>query len=154
MRLMPPGVRFIAWSLLVLLGIVGSSYAHAPPPCNDNPCVIEHDGGGSIVQYEKLAVRLVRTKERLEIAGPCFSACTILADHARPFVCIRPGAEFHIHQAMMSGGPLAGLRTPVRYSTDLHAWIENRGGQPTVGWLSMDYVTALLFWPACPDLVT
>ncbi len=148
--------RWLSAGLILLVITFAAAPARAQTPeCNDNPCVITRNGGGSVVAFEKLAARLVRTRERLEIVGPCYSACTMLADQARPFVCIREGAEFHIHQSMMFGpGPENGLRAPVRYSPDLDAYINNRGGQPTVGWLSIPYQTALLFWPACEPQVS
>jgi len=137
--------------LLAAALLAVASAAHAVPVCNLTPCqIVTPDPGGNIAAYSQLAMRLVRTKEPLEIEADCFSSCTILADRARPFVCIRPGAAFHIHQGSVSQGEFTGLRAPIDYQLDIEAWIEERGGQPTVGWLTMDFKAALAFWPECP----
>jgi hypothetical protein len=128
-----------------------------PPTCNENPCILTEDGGGYIEAYEQLAQRLRLTGWKLRIAGECYSACVILADKARPFVCITEGARFFIHQAFdwvmaPNDQNILEVRFPYPgFSEDVNAWIERNNGQPTTGWLYMPYDQALIFWPRCTE---
>lgn len=128
-----------------------------PPPCNENPCVIQFDGGGYISSYEELSRRVRLTGWRIVIDGECYSACAILADRARPFVCLTYKARFFFHQ--MSGkieGPAGNFtvyRQPyAHHGADVAAWIELNGGQPLSGWLYMPFTEARSFWPSCSEM--
>ena len=142
-------LAFAVAGFIVLTFLAPFTAARAVPACNDTPCLVGNDAGGGVDDYDHLAKRLVRTGEPLQLAGDCYSACTALADRARPYVCLFPGARLFIHQSTVGGGPYAGLRMDVKYSADIAAWIRDQGGQPDVGYLLMDYDTARRFWPAC-----
>jgi hypothetical protein len=151
------------WVLFLLgLSACGTAPAFAvtdpqnPPPCNSNPCVIKRDVGGLVHEYEQLALRVRLTGWRIVIDGECYSACAILADKARPFVCLTPKARLFFHQ--MYGtytDPLAGLvilrRPYTGHTKDVAAWIAFNGGQPLSGWLYMPYPQARHFWPSCEE---
>jgi hypothetical protein len=151
----------VALTCLAIGGLVAyASPVHAkanvddPPGCNKDPCVIQHDGGGFVEKYEHLAWRLKQTGWKLSIDGECYSACVILADKARPNVCLTHKARFFIHQTKGEEKRPNGEYEPVRrpyegYSEDINEWIEFNGGQPITGWLYMEFLEARKFWPAC-----
>jgi hypothetical protein len=128
-----------------------------PPACNVNPCVIKEDNGGYIRQFEELADRIKATRWIIKVDGECYSACTLLMDRARPYVCITSNARLFIHKGSKPPmDPWPGdpnpqpVRFDVEYSDDLDAWISDNGGQPGKGgWLYMDYLEAKNFWPNC-----
>lgn len=101
------------------------------------------DGGGLVHEYQQAAKNALEQNIQIKIDGRCYSACTILADQARPNVCITPNARFFIHQA--TNHP-SGTRTPVEYSPDLDAFI---GAQPLKGWKILEYRDLIKFWRAC-----
>lgn len=109
-----------------------------------NPCVIKYDGGGLIVAYVGVATQFLRNGKTLVIDGPCYSACAILADFARPNVCITSRATFQFHMAY---GAFRRFEPPA--SSDVRAWVISRGGFPEDGFLPMPFQDARQFWPKC-----
>jgi hypothetical protein len=145
--------RFIALLLLAIPTTASAANSsiteYTIPLCNLSPCIVENDRGGVRQDYLALAARMVRTREQVRIKGSCLSACTILADQARPFVCIYRGSTFSFHQATIIDGKNTGKRFSVEYSRDIAAWLAAHGGQPTTGTLKMSYQDAKAFWPTC-----
>src|SRR4051794_40671834 len=87
--------------------------ASAVPRCDASPCVVAQDMGGVLKDYFDLVDRVLRSGTTVEIAGDCYSACTVLADQARPNVCLRPEAAMHVHQAFVFQGAEKGKLVPV-----------------------------------------
>jgi hypothetical protein len=132
---------------------------------------ITFDGGGYIYRY-LTAARIIRLMDRhLTINGPCGSACVVLADFARPNVCITEYASFHFHKsrkevpgriAQKPGWILSntGRRGPPErkyddppHSPEIAGWVNAHGGFPLSdsvwGWLPMPFQDAAEFWPIC-----
>jgi len=136
--------------LLFLAAFCGA--ALALPACNRTPCVVAEDRGGTIADYEALADRLVRTGETLEIHGDCYSSCTILADRARAVTCLGNKVRLRFHQGVIPGGERQGERFRYEgYSPELRAWLDAQGGEPAVGWLTMNADQAARFWRRCAN---
>jgi hypothetical protein len=148
------GITLLLTSCVPPAPVIAGTDARNPPPCNVNPCVITYDSGGLVAEYEHLSRRVRLTGLRIEIDGECYSACAILADKARPFVCLTHNARLFFHQTAWEGEDLQGnaviLRAPYEgFSEDVNAWIELNGGQPLSGWLYMPFLEARKFWPSC-----
>lgn len=109
-----------------------------------HPCTIRGSGGGRLDRFLQLAAAINREQRTVVIDGPCYSACSLLADRARANVCITPNAEFGFHRG--SDESIAP------YSGDLVAWVELNGGFPafSTGLLTkMDAATARAFFAPC-----
>lgn len=113
------------------------------------PCVIRKDLGGYVVVYKDLARKIVENRIELRIDGVCASACTILADQARPWVCVTPRAVLKFHKSKDLAGPTKGRRSQVGFSPAVERWIAIRGGLPSDGLLVMSYAQARQLWPEC-----
>jgi hypothetical protein len=109
-----------------------------------NPCTIQSNNGGVIVDYEAAgnAIR-AGARRKLVINGFCASACMVMADRARPRACITSSAVFAYHKT--------NYNRPIPLSGDLRNWIVRHGGFPefhgTPG--IMSNVVARKFWPLC-----
>lgn len=130
------------------------------------PYTIQYDLGGPISVYREKAETLRAENAQIIIDGPCYSACTILADEDASQVCITAKAVFGFHleffeQNSFSGitpswgwgsGDFSNARVEVSYKTPgLNAWIKSHGGEPSSGALLMYYSDAVKFFPACPE---
>ena len=115
-----------------------------------SPCVIRDNGGGRVAEFERAARQARRRGVRIEIRGRCDSACTVMADRARPHVCVTEWAQlrFHMGYDWDAEGRYIG-RSPISYNPDIAAWISDRGGLPTTGLLAMSGMEALRFFPHC-----
>lgn len=75
-------------------------------------CTIYFNDGGLIDDFLEAARIIKRIGSRVAIAGPCYSACTIFADKARPQVCITKAAEFFFHQGRIKAKHSLALPAP------------------------------------------
>jgi len=110
--------------------------------CGD-PCTIQNNKGGVIVDFEKVgdAIR-AGARQMLVIDGFCASACMVMADRARPRACITPRARFAYHET--------NYDRPIPLNADLHDWIMSHGGYPSYAAMGiMPNETAQQFWPLC-----
>lgn len=108
------------------------------------PCVIDENGGGIIVNFEALAARVVAEKRHMVIGGKCASACALLADLARARLCILPAAYFLFHRDSANDLPPD--------SADIMAWVEANGGFPAHDdpvLTKMNYDAAQAFFRPC-----
>jgi hypothetical protein len=87
------------------------------------------------------------------IDGDCASACVILADEARPRVCITERAVFWFHKGynrtVKPDDP--NYRFDPIQSPDITAWVMEHGGFPADDehMLDMHADEAQWFWPMC-----
>jgi hypothetical protein len=115
-----------------------------------NPCRIEYNRGGPVVDFQD-AADVIRTsaKRRLIIDGFCGSSCMVLADRARSNTCITPRAVFAYHKT--------NFGRPIPLRPALRRWIARRGGFPDFNGKPgiMSYTSAKLFWTVCnPEIAS
>lgn len=125
--------------------------AYPPIGCG-KPCVISFNPGGAIDLFEAEARELVAERTPVIVDGPCISACTILVDIARNYVCVTSHAVLGYHQWSM--GDEHG---DVTFSTPgLNAYIKAHGGEPTPDsgrLLMMNFSEARHFYKPCQGAV-
>lgn len=118
--------------------------------------------GGNIKTFQYAADEVLENNWKIKIDGPCYSACAVFADKARPNVCITDKAVFGFHLGTktvdvyfkQSSGdiPLKFRRkVPPPASSDIWEWLDKRGGFPSEGFLIMQRNEATAFWPVCKD---
>ena len=92
--------------------------------------------GGEVGTYLELFSVLRRSGQRVVIAGPCFSACTlVLSTMPRSRICITPKAVLGFHSPRWIDGQgrqyAATAETRLvaaTYPAPVRAWIERHGG--------------------------
>jgi hypothetical protein len=97
---------------------------------------IRDDMGGLMAEYASRFATMRETGERVVIAGPCYSACTMLLGMlSRDQVCVTPNAVLGFHAAwdMDDTGhrvtSAAGTQTLIEiYPPRIRSWIARRGG--------------------------
>lgn len=115
-----------------------------PSRCSDK-CVVTYSAGGWIRAFTNMA-KLIRAYDlQLVVDGPCMSACAIMADFARPNVCITKNASFHFHMAFR----IDGSRVAPPATVDIIWWVRRHGGFPYDGYVDMEFAEAKPFWPVC-----
>ena len=115
-----------------------------PKGCGD-PCVITFLKGGVAQPFINMAVLIKMYGRQLIVDGPCASGCGVMADFARPLVCITPRASFYFHM----GTTVGGERVLPPVSDDIAWWIQQHGGFPYGKPLEMTFTDAQIFWPVC-----
>ncbi len=151
-------MRFKAFALIAFVGsalatVVSSAHAitaagvkivaEVVGGCGD-PCVVVSNNGGRITTFRE-AGNAIRSGagQTLIIDGFCASACMVMADRARPRVCITSRATFAYHKT--------NWNRPLPLSADLHGWIMRNGSYPefdgTPGIMSNE--VAQRFWKQC-----
>ena len=97
------------------------------------------DYGGFLVAYEAKWKKLADEHANIRIAGPCVSACTVLAGYIpRDDICATPKGSLGFHLAFPS------FVTPSLwkdYPPDIQAWITKKGG-----------LTYSLLWMQAPEI--
>jgi hypothetical protein len=141
------GIKYIVVGIAIVIAFqIDPVYVTTGCPQNV-PCVINHNNGGYAFLFLWAALTAKRNKRLLVINGDCLSACTILADNARPYVQITQKARFWFHQGTSPlNGKKSNLGAPL-YSADILQWIHQNGGLPEAGWLEMSNDKARKFWP-------
>lgn len=120
--------------------------------CEDTRCTVRRNMGGSLRLFEDATQEVLNEGKFLIIDGECSSACVILADKARPNVCITQRAVFKFHKASITGnvgGKMMTAYSNPPQSSDIDLWVESKGGYPDRRFLSMDATQAVEFWPMC-----
>jgi hypothetical protein len=95
--------------------------------------VIKYGQGGRVDVHQQLYTYYKRAKAKVELRGPCYSACTMLTAYVEPDnLCIAPGAfmAFHAVRSLESKEYMEGstfsyylmLPRPIRL------WIDSNGG--------------------------
>lgn len=121
-----------------------------PPIKCSSPCVIHDSGGGGIDFFEAQGRQLLADKTPVIIDGPCLSACTILVDITREFVCLTPNAILGYHKSL---NPNDDTTHEITYSTPgLAAYITKHGGEPEPNsghMLMLNFNEAKSFYKQC-----
>lgn len=110
------------------------------------PCVISYNPGGSSIVFMMMAHQFHLQDRLLVIDGKCYSACAIMADFARPHVCVTEQVELGFHKGYRSAG---GGRFEPPQSKDVDDWVREHGGYPEEGILSMSFKDVKTFWSVC-----
>lgn len=103
--------------------------------CGD-PCVVKFNPGGAVVEFILVHDLLLTERRMLVVDGPCYSACSFLADmlRGRNLVCITDKAEMFVHKGSMPfrsaylGTMLADIELP--YTKDFQSTVDRLGGAP------------------------
>ena len=106
------------------------------PPTNpfSQPVVISFGRGGNINEHVALFTKYRTVGTKVELRGPCYSACTIITAYvAKENLCIAEGAFMAFHAARVSmGSPtIAGgatIRMVDAYPIEIRQWIDRNGG--------------------------
>jgi hypothetical protein len=99
-------------------------------------CTVTYSPGGNVDEYLQQVESIKRDKITLKIDGPCISACTMTADHARTNVCVTPNASLQFHNGITvtSRGETVIDRSRFDpseyYSADINGWVADHGGFP------------------------
>lgn len=154
-RLIIPAL-FLGWAVGQSEAVRQSRYAIIDPEravfgdngCG-NPCIMNESRGGIVLAFTNMAAIIVAEHRMLVINGRCPSACAIMADLARPFVCITPRASFHFHKGFIRTPEGVVARFDPYSSEDVWRWINVRGGFPYDDFLDMEFREARQFWEVC-----
>jgi hypothetical protein len=100
---------------------------------------IAGDYGGFLVAYEAKFAKLAAEHATIRIAGPCVSACTVVAKFVpREDICVTPKGSLGFHQAFP---PFVTPTLWKDYPPDIQAWITQKGG-----------LTYSLLWLQAPEI--
>lgn len=129
-------------------------------------CTVTFNPGGRIYHYIEQAHQIKKDNILLKIDGPCYSACTVAADKARPNVCITQRAVMQFHNgialvpdAQYPDTVFRKIRMDIStaYSQDILEWVRGNGGFPGMTaekselekYLPMYYDQARRFFSVC-----
>jgi hypothetical protein len=132
-----------------------------PVPIERTPdtVIINYGKGGLVIPHKERFLEYRLMKTRVEIRGPCYSACTMITGYVEPEnLCIAQGAFLAFHAAR-------GLYNPRQISADATAemywlqppkirdWIDRNGGHeklPLDGyWTMYDRELWAIGYPRC-----
>ena len=103
----------------------------APPPAE--PVVMTFGAGGRIVEHRMTFEGYFRSGTKVELRGPCYSACTLLLGYLeKANLCIAPGAFMACHAVRVEklkdykvGATRAMYET---FPPEVRRWIDDNGG--------------------------
>ena len=129
-----------------------------PPPPPPKVVVVKFGNGGRIDEHRATFEGYSRNKARVELRGPCYSACTLMLGYVeRENLCIAPGAFMalhavrgeHFHQFMVA----ETRKMYETYPPEIRRWIDHSGGWhnlPIDGfWTMYDHSLWALGYPKC-----
>lgn len=128
-------------------------------PIGPEKVVITFGNGGSIPEHRVKFSDYAIAGTKVELRGPCYSACTIITTYVlKKNLCIAEGAFMAFHAARVSmDGPIHRLATISMvgaYPIEIQAWIDRRGGVsklPRDGyWTMYDHELWAIGYPKCP----
>jgi hypothetical protein len=136
-------------ALIVVLAALATTPAQATVRITD-------DMGGLMTEYAARFAEIRASGEKVEIDGPCYSACTMLLGMlSREQVCITPNAVLGFHAAwnfddygrrVISAGGTQDLMHI--YPRSIRSWIARRGGlSPNLKFLRGRELAAM--YPMC-----
>jgi hypothetical protein len=97
------------------------------------PIVIKYGQGGRVDEHRQMFCGYRLSKRKVEIRGPCYSACTLLLAYVEPEnLCIADGAFMAFHSIRsMERGELMVAATREFYTSMplvIRMWIDDNGG--------------------------
>jgi hypothetical protein len=131
------------------------SRVYLPPSQWDTAAVFRYEPGGLIQKHWERFIRMAQRNEKVELRGPCYSACTLVVSAVkRHNICFGPNAALHFHQASRGGsGPDADqpvyettAKMVASYPSDIRAWIERKGGAARMPHESFWSLSAAELW--------
>ena len=139
---------------------LGAGPIIAPPSNNPPraPIVISFGSGGKVDEHRQQFAVYQRHKAKVEIRGPCYSACTLVLAYVEPDnLCIAPGAfmAFHAIRSAEHGEIMVGATHEFIASMPLpiQRWIRDNGGWqnlPLHGyWTMYDRQLWAMGYPKC-----
>jgi hypothetical protein len=130
----------------------------APPLRPVERVVMKWGAGGRIVDHRMTFEGYFRAGTKVELRGPCYSACTLLLGYMeKANLCIAPGAFMAFHAARGEKYPIFMVgETRAMYETyppEIRRWIDHNGGWqnlPIDGfWTMYDHSLWALGYPRC-----
>src|SRR5207344_1606368 len=102
----------------------------ARPP---DTVIIRHGQGGKLADHRQRFADYRDTKVKVELRGPCYSACTLITAYvAKADLCIAEGSFFAFHAVRsLERKELMPAQTEQMYSQqppDIQRWIDRYGG--------------------------
>ena len=130
------------------------------PPSNlmQKPIVITFGRGGKVDEHRQQFAVYQSRRVKVEVRGPCYSACTLLLAYVEPDnLCIAPGAfmAFHAIRSIEHGEKMPGpTRQFIASMPELiQLWIEANGGWQTLPldgfWTLYDRQLWQMGYPKC-----
>ena len=119
--------------------------------------VIKYGAGGLMASHYALYTNYRRAKTKVEVRGPCYSACTLVLAYVAD-ICIAEGAFMAFH-AVRSAETNARLdfETRLAYSKmppAVQGWLDDRGGPDKLSlhsfWTLTDRELWAMGYPKCP----
>lgn len=128
-----------AWQALVMVSLSLTASSLTTSAARAETVEVAGDYGGFLVAYEAKWKKLADEHATVRIAGPCVSACTVLAGYIpRDNICATPKGSLGFHLAFPY------FVTPSLwkdYPPDIQAWITKNGG-----------LTYSLMWLQAPEI--
>jgi len=99
------------------------------------PVVMTFENGGNISMHRMRFFNYQRDGDRIELRGPCYSACTLVTGYVpRDMICVAPGAFMAFHAAQTGDVPPQRhyYGTATMYNTwpePIREWIDAQGGR-------------------------
>ena len=127
---------YIAIGLIpVIAGPAGGQSAVKPALVERPPdtVIIRHGQGGRVAEHRLRFDDYRRTKAKVEIRGPCYSACTLVTAYVeKADLCIAEGAFFAFHAVRsLETGKIMPVETGLMYGQQpqgIRDWIDRYGG--------------------------
>jgi hypothetical protein len=146
--------------LLLVLALLMTGCAGTISPYGQERIVITNDRGGFIDRFIKKYQRWNKQNKIVVVDGYCASSCTmVIGMISRSRLCVTRNAVFGFHGSYYNAVFITGpkIENPDqthlmtdRYTDDVRAWVDARGGLTTYKkMLIMKYPETLQFFRAC-----
>ena len=137
---------------------IDRGWAPGVMPDADETVVIKYGHGGSLFEHTLRFAAYRNRKSKVEIRGPCYSACTIVAAYVpKADLCIAQGAFLAFHAVRSrEKQEIMPVETAFMYRLfpeDIRSWIDRTGGYqhlPLDGfWVMHDSELWAMGYPRC-----
>lgn len=121
----------VARLMTCVLAVIALSAGSAGAITRSNPFTIRNDHGGYVIDYAISMLKLERSRQPVQFAGRCDSACTMYLGLNQSQTCITPSVRFGFH--LPFGSTTHGNRVAVsflmkKYPRWVTDWLEANGG--------------------------
>jgi hypothetical protein len=153
---LPPEARIAA--TIKPPSLVPPSWKQVDPAAPVETVVIRYGQGGAVAAHQLQYAYYRRAKAKVEVRGPCYSACTMLTTYVEPDnLCIAPGAFMAFHAVrMLEDNRYLAHETWLFYLNlpqPIRLWINSKGGWqalPLDGyWTMYDRELWAMGYPRC-----